>query len=65
MTDRTRYMISDDTGVLWSSDEYDAHETGSAIMGAVDQGRPEDYRQEIGESWQGDLVLAQELYRTR
>jgi len=65
MTEQPKYMIIDDTGVLWSSDAYDAHEEGSAILGAVDAGTPDGYREALGEAWKGDLVLVQELYRTR
>lgn len=61
----TRHMIIDDTGVLWSSDAYDAHEEGSAILGAVEAGKKKSYKDAIGEEWTGDLVLVQELYRTR
>ncbi len=62
---RQRHMIIDDTGVLWSSDEYDAFETGSAIMASVDAGEPDGYRDAIGGAWKGDLVLVAELSRTR
>lgn len=60
----TRYMISDDNGVRWSDDGYDALETGRAIMSAVDNGLKEQYVHHIGAQWTGDLVLAQEICRT-
>lgn len=63
--DQKRHMIIDDQGVLWSDDSLGAFETGSAIMAAVDAGKPAQYANEIGESWHGDLVLVQELARTR
>lgn len=50
MTPNPRHLIIDDTGVLWSSDEYDALGTGSAIMAAVDASEPEGYREAVGES---------------
>ena len=60
-----RHMIVNDTGVLWSDDAYDAFETGSAIMAAVDAGDKPTYAQHIGETWSGELVLVKELARTR
>lgn len=60
-----RHMIIDDTGVLWSDDAYDAFETGSAILAAVDAGNKAGYVEHVGESWAGDLVLVKELARTR
>lgn len=59
-----RYMIIDNRGVLWSSDSYDALEEGSAIMGAVSAGDEDGYKDALGESWSGDLVLVMELART-
>lgn len=61
----TRHMIIDDTGVLWSSDAYDAFEEGSSIMAAVDEGKKKKYESHVGLHWTGDLVLVQELARTR
>lgn len=60
-----RHMIIDDKGVLWSSDDYDAFETGSAILAAVDASKKKGYVEQIGETWNGDLVLVKELARTR
>lgn len=60
-----RYMIIDDNGVLWASDSYDALEEGSAILGAVNSGNEEGFKDALGESWNGDLVLVMELARTR
>jgi hypothetical protein len=51
--------------VLWSDDSYDAFETGSAIMATVDKGNATGYADKIGSTWTGDLVLVQEIARTR
>lgn len=60
-----RYMIMDDTGVLWSSGSPDAFEEGSAIMTAVDAGKQKLYVPHISAAWTGDLVFVEELARTR
>jgi hypothetical protein len=60
-----RHMIIDDKGVVWSSDEYDAFEEGSALIAAVTDGDIERYKDALGETWTGDLVLVKELARTR
>lgn len=63
----TRYMILDNKGVIWSSADHDALETGSALMAAVASGDTEAYAEELGDSsiWHGDLIFAQEISRTR
>ena len=59
------YMILDDNGVLWSSSSSDALEEGTAIIEAVEAGKKKGYKDAIGDSWTGDLVLVQEVARTR
>lgn len=64
--DRKHFMIIDDKGVLWSDDSYDAFETGSEIMAAVENGNKKKLvKENLGDSWTGDLVLVQEVFRTR
>jgi hypothetical protein len=64
--DSRRYLIFDENGVLWLDDGYDAFETGSALMAAVEHGpRTELVSEHLGHSWRGDLVFAHEISRTR
>jgi len=58
-------MIIDDNGVIWSSSSADAEEEGRSIMEAVESGKKKAYEDAIGASWTGDLLLVQELARTR
>ena len=57
------YMILDDKGILWSSNDTEALEEGSSIMEAVKDGNKPEYKKHIGKSWTGDLVFAQEISR--
>jgi len=66
MANNPRYMISDNKGVLWSDDGYDARETGAELMAAVENGYKKLFvKKYLGDSWTGDLVLVQEISRTR
>jgi len=60
-------MIYDDNGLLWSSSDPAAYATGLAILNAVENGRASSniVKDNIGDQWTGDLVLVQELARTR
>ena len=60
-----KHLIIDNNGVLWSSDSYDAFEEGSKIIAAVENGKPKKYKDHIGTTWTGDLVLVKEIARTR
>jgi len=59
------HMIIDDNGVLWSSSSSDSLEEGTAIIQAVESGKKKGYKDAIGEEWEGDLVLVEEVARTR
>lgn len=60
--EREKYVIMDDGGIIWSSDEYDAFEEGCRILGVLEDGGTVE---EIGATWSGDLVLLKEIRRTR
>ncbi|MBC8737106.1 hypothetical protein F6X40_09825 [Paraburkholderia sp. UCT31] len=67
MTKAPFIAITDDTGVLWSSEASDAKLNALEIVHAAEQGNKKGYVDAIGESWTGDLVLVQheELARVR
>ena len=66
MDNNPRYMIIDDKGVVWSDNGYDACETGSNLIAAVEGGYKKQFvKKHLGDSWTGDLVLVQEISRTR
>jgi hypothetical protein len=60
-----RIMIIDDKGVIWEESGPDAREKGLSIVHAVEQGQKKGYKDAIGDSWTGDLVLVEQLARIR
>lgn len=64
MTDRPKYMIIDRTGVLWRSEGARGLKKGIAILDAVEAENKKGYLDALGTSWDGDLVLVQEIRRS-
>jgi hypothetical protein len=60
-----RYIIFDNTGVIWSDESPNAAQVGDAILEAVDSGDLAGYEKFIGREWVGDLVFVKEIGRTR